>query len=447
MEPNFYPGKISHHFPTNQLLDAGKIIPDSAAKKSDVVCFFEDLYTYPPQIKIQWKQLNSARKSNKITHNPSSKSFLGIREYADKVTSYNFYNNKIHRLKHSLANVPVYVIVNGRNELVLATAKSGKFHYHDDLIDLKRTTEKALSTKSKKFGFMFFDLTEAELYLATMIERSERAGHNKRDNGVDKVGLSIHCIGLDTAYTLLTRPSNIDYRFVPRLTEVTTFLKSGSSGYINNKLFAEGQQLEQTLSQKVLSPVSDQSDSSFKGVPIYCLQIRNKPRNFVSRGRGDIVSVIDGFHDAFISGFDTIIRPNKYKTESIHKFKQFKKFNSNGSNNYVFFDREQAIMFSQKLKHRTAPTIYPTIYTHNLEDFLESWEESLLLGNNTFPTQGGEPVYFLPSKRSVKNLNQHYNRPKDSLGKSIKVWGRRKLDKLFWFQTNYLGLILRGYRI
>ena len=34
---------------------------------------------------------------------------------------------------------------------------------------------------------MFLDPTEAKLYLDTMIERSERGGHNKRDNGVDKV--------------------------------------------------------------------------------------------------------------------------------------------------------------------------------------------------------------------------------------------------------------------
>ena len=53
MEPN-----LNHHFPTNQLLDVSKVIPGSGAKKSDVVYFLEDLYTYPPKIKIQWKQLD-----------------------------------------------------------------------------------------------------------------------------------------------------------------------------------------------------------------------------------------------------------------------------------------------------------------------------------------------------------------------------------------------------
>lgn len=486
MEPN-----LNHHSPTNQFLDVSKVIPDRVVKKSDVVYFLEDLYTYPPKIKIQWARLDSVRKSdkvfsNKITHNSPRKSFLGIRDYADKVTSSDFYNKKTKPLKQALKNVPVYVVVNGRTELVLATASSGKFHHEADLTSSfnvengdihetdiaqkrfsgrkgsKRVAEKALSTKSKKFSFMFLDRIEAELYLDMLIERAEKSGHTKRDNGIDKVGLSIHCIGLNTAYSLLTRSSNVDFRFVPSLTEVTTLLKSEDQGDVNSELFAEGQQLDPTLSEKVLLPLLGQSNFSFKGVPIYLLQVRDEPRNLVSDGRGNLVNVIDSLHEAFTSGFDTFIRPNNDKTESIAKFKQFKQFNPNGSANYVFFDREQAIELSQKFNRRIASynaendlnsreiiNDYPIIYTHNLEDFLESWEESLLLNTNntTFPIKGDQPTYFIPSKRSTKTLEQYYNRPKDSLGKSIKVWGRRKLDKLFWFQTNYLGLVLRGSRI
>jgi hypothetical protein len=82
-----------------------------------------------------------------------------------------------------------------------------------------------------------------------------------------------------------------------------------------------------------------------------------------------------------------------------------------------------------------------------LEDFLETWEESLL-SETTTPSRGGnKPIYFIPSERSRNDVGQYYEKPNVSLGKSIKVWGRRKLDKLFWFQKNYLGLILRGSRI
>jgi hypothetical protein len=467
MEPN-----LNHHFPTNQLLDVSKVIPGSGAKKSDVVYFLEDLYTYPPKIKVQWNRLDliggsDKLLSNKIIHNPSRKSFLGVRDYLDKVISFDFYNKKIKLLKQALENVPVYVIVNGRNELVLASAKSGKFHYHDGLVPdfnlekgdvhetdvaqksfskrrgYKRTAEEALSTKSKRFGFMFLDPTEAKLYLDTMIERSERGGHNKRDNGVDKVGLSIHCIGMDTAHSLLTRASNVDFRFVPSLIEVKALLKFGGRGGTNNELSANEQRLEQTLSRKALSTLRDQDDSSFKGVPIYIVPVKDKPRNLVFTAGVNISRLIDGLHDAFISGSDTTIRPSNL--EAFNDIGKFKSSQTNSSANYIFFDREQALEFCEKYYYR----ITSTIYTDNLEDFLESWEEALLLNTNSATSfiKIGQPTYFIPSKQSTKTLDQYYNRPKDSLGKSIKVWGRRKLDKLFWFQTNYLGLVLRGYRI
>ena len=54
----------------NRLLDVNNVqsilgIPTTG--KSDVVCFLEDLYTYPPKIKIQWKQLQSDSASQPNT--------------------------------------------------------------------------------------------------------------------------------------------------------------------------------------------------------------------------------------------------------------------------------------------------------------------------------------------------------------------------------------------
>ena len=205
-----------------------------------------------------------------------------------------------------------------------------------------------------------------------------------------------------------------------------------------------------------MSTLRDQDDSSFKGVPIYIVSVKDKSRNLVSTAGVNIGGLLDGLHDAFISGSDTIIRPSslegnyrrdkeKLKLEALNDAEKFKGSQTNSLANYIFFDREQALEFCEKYYHRIASTVY----TDNLEDFLESWEESLLLNTNTATSfiKIGQPTYFIPSKRSSKTLEQYYNRPKDSLGKSIKVWGRRKLDKLFWFQTNYLGLVLRGYRI
>ena len=435
---------LNHYFSKERILDVSYRKFSREAKEPNVVSFFEDLYTYPPKIKIQWKQLDLVEESdkllpNKIINHPPHKSFSGVRDYMDKVISFDVYSKKIKLLKQTLKDVPVYVIVNGRTEIVVASTRSKKLNLHDanvlsagPLINLekpdltpkdtvtrrqvyKRTlvesVEKALSTKSKKFGFIFFDPIEAQYYLDAMVARSEKKFHHRRDHSIDKVGLSIHCIGLDTAYSLLSRSSsNVDFRFVPSLPEVKAVLEHSSQGDTNSELAVNERQLEQTLSRKALSIISDQYNSAFKGVPIYIVVVKDK--------------------------FEALQDSEKFKSSSTK---------TNSSANYIFFDREQALEFCEKYSSR----MVSPIYTDNLEDFLELWGESLVL--NTDVTQSfiniNQPTYFIPSKRSIKTLEQYYNRPKDSLGKSIKVWGRRKLSKLYWFRTNYLGLILRGNRI
>ena len=427
---------LNHYFSKERILD----VISHEDKEPYAVSFFEDLYTYPPKIKIQWKQLDLVEKSdkllpNKIINHPPHKSFSGVHDYMDKVISFDVYSKKMKLLKQTLKDVPVYVIVNGRTEIVVASARSKKFHSYAALNSgfnlekdgvqetdvaqksfskrkvYKRTLDKALSTKLKKFGFIFFDPIEAQYYLDAMVARSEKKFHHRRDHSIDKVGLSIHCIGLDTAYSLLSRSSsNVDFRFVPSLPEVKAVLEHSSQGDTNSELAINERQLEQTLSRKALSIISDQYNSAFKGVPIYIVVVKDK--------------------------FEALQDSEKFKSSSTK---------TNSSANYIFFDREQALEFCEKYSSR----MVSPIYTDNLEDFLELWGESLVL--NTDVTQSfiniNQPTYFIPSKRSIKTLEQYYNRPKDSLGKSIKVWGRRKLSKLYWFRTNYLGLILRGNRI
>ena len=446
---------LNHYFSKERILD----VISHEDKEPYAVSFFEDLYTYPPKIKIQWKQLDLVEKSdkllpNKIINHPPHKSFTGVRDYMDKVISSDVYSKKIKLLKQTLKDVPVYVIVNGRTEIVVASTRSKKFNTIDpNVLDpgpllekpelitegneirkvigrqvykrsVVESVGKALSTKSKKFGFIFFDPIEAQYYLDAMVARSEKKFHHRRDHSIDKVGLSIHCIGLDTAYSLLSRSSsNVDFRFVPSLPEVKAVLEHSSQGDTNNE-----RQLEQTLSRKALSIISDQYNSAFKGVPIYIVAVKDKSRN--------LFSTLNDKRDKEKLKFEALQDSEKFKSSSTK---------TNSSANYIFFDREQALEFCEKYSSR----MVSPIYTDNLEDFLELWGESLVL--NTDVTQSfiniNQPTYFIPSKRSIKTLEQYYNRPKDSLGKSIKVWGRRKLSKLYWFRTNYLGLILRGNRI
>ena len=454
---------FNHYFSKERILDVS-YRKFSREEEPNVISFFEDLYTYPPKIKIQWKQLDLVEESdkllpNKIINHPPHKSFSGVRDYMDKVISSDVYSKKIKLLKQTLKDVPVYVIVNGRTEIVVASTRSKKLNLHDANVlsagpplinpekrisDLppntvtrrqvyKRTlvesVEKALSTKSKKFGFIFFDPIEAQYYLDAMVIRSEKKFHHRRDHSIDKVGLSIHCIGLDTAYSLLSRSSsNVDFRFVPSLPEVKAVLEHSSQGDTNSELAVNERQLEQTLSRKALSIISDQYNSAFKGVPIYIVAVKDKSRN--------LFSTLNDKRDKEKLKFEALQDSEKFKSSSTK---------TNSSANYIFFDREQALEFCEKYSSR----MVSPIYTDNLEDFLELWGESLVL--NTDVTQSfiniNQPTYFIPSKRSIKTLEQYYNRPKDLLGKSIKVWGRRKLSKLYWFRTNYLGLILRGNRI
>ena len=482
---------FNHYFLKERILDVS-YRKFSREEEPNVISFFEDLYTYPPKIKIQWKQLDLVEESdkllpNKIINHPPHKSFSGVRDYMDKVISFDVYSKKIKLLKQTLKDVPVYVIVNGRTEIVVASTRSKKFNTIDpNVLDpgpllenpelitegneirkvirrqvykrsVVESVGKALSTKSKKFGFIFFDPIEAQYYLDAMVARSEKKFHHRRDHSIDKVGLSIHCIGLDTAYSLLSRSSsNVDFRFVPSLPEVKAVLEHSSQGDTNSELAVNERQLEQTLSRKALSIISDQYNSAFKGVPIYIVAVKDKSRNlFSTLGVKQLIEfdklgmLYTGFHDELIS----ILKGNdkrdkeKLKFEALQDSEKFKSSSTktNSSANYIFFDREQALEFCEKYSSR----MVSPIYTDNLEDFLELWGESLVL--NTDVTQSfiniNQPTYFIPSKRSIKTLEQYYNRPKDSLGKSIKVWGRRKLSKLYWFRTNYLGLILRGNRI
>ena len=455
---------FNHYFSKERILDVNYSKFSRDDKEPNVVSFFEDLYTYPPKIKIQWKQLDLVEESdkllpNKIINHPPHKSFSGVRDYMDKVISSDVYSKKIKLLKQTLKDVPVYVIVNGRTEIVVASTRSKKFNTIDpNVLDpgpllekpelitegneirkvirrqvykrsVVESVGKALSTKSKKFGFIFFDPIEAQYYLDAMVIRSEKKFHHRRDHSIDKVGLSIHCIGLDTAYSLLSRSSsNVDFRFVPSLPEVKAVLEHSSQGDTNSELAVNERQLEQTLSRKALSIISDQYNSAFKGVPIYIVAVKDKSRN--------LFSTLNDKRDKEKLKFEALQDSEKFKSSSTK---------TNSSANYIFFDREQALEFCEKYSSR----MVSPIYTDNLEDFLELWGESLVL--NTDVTKSfiniNQSTYFIPSKRSIKTLEQYYNRPKDSLGKSIKVWGRRKLSKLYWFRTNYLGLILRGNRI
>jgi len=469
------------------------IISSSGIKKAGVVYFLEDLYTYPPKIKIQWKQLDpilATGKNNcdeypaKLKSKPKLNILNSLNDYVNTVTSSDFYTKKTNTIRQALKTVPVYVIVNGNNELVLATTRSGRFQFNSDFstsllneqnVEVtqrgltrrpasRKLVEKTLSSQTKKFGFMFFDQNEAELYLDSIMEQSEESTHTKRSRGLNKVGLSIHCIGLDSAYDLVMRRSNVDFRFIPSLTEVTALLKSSNQDTV--------------LASDFKDLVSNDNQQSVKGVPIYLVQVLNTSKSHTITSWFNAAVRLIGVSSVFNDpkelelnsytdhvthlNFESTINSLEQSELSTDTDNKFQQSNLNGITNYILFNKEQAIEFAQKFNRRVVignigansqlgdlnPT---TIYTYNLEDFLESWEESILVkpsSNKTiFALTKDQPVYFIPSKRSAKTLEQHYSKPKNSLNKSVKLWARARLNKLFWFQHNYLGILLRGFKV
>ena len=442
-----------------------RIITPTTDESETVAYFLADLYTYPssPSYKIAWNLIDPEMSSKilKPIRTVTPERFVDTRELIDKFISADWYSKKTKSLLASLQAVPVYVVVNGQYESVVATTKSGKSALNTTIgqdfekdsvfeidaaqrsfskrIGSKRIVKKAFSPKSKKFGFIFFDRDEAELYVKAMAESSDNSQYSRRGTGIEKVGLSIHCVTLAHAFLMVKHfTQTIAFRYVPQLTDVARLLHP-----------------EKTVHG--LEYLDSNKKGRIKGVPIYLLQFRYKPRKNRIDIRDKISDLTVGLREAVISGSDTVIRPNIAKKERHIKFEKFTKYNPKGVINYVLFNKDEAIALVDKC-NRWLPisdfenssglkTDYTTIYTYNLEDFLETWEESLLSETTTLSRGGNKPIYFIPSERSRNDVGQYYEKPNVSLGKSIKVWGRRKLDKLFWFQKNYLGLILRGSRI
>ena len=134
--------------------------------------FFEFLYNSPTNIKIKWNaadELNedSHLKGNYgvIKHNlpfldyfehftfkskdqkaiqPTYKITDFVQNYKDKIITSNFYTKKTMPILESLKNIPVYVILNGRGEIVVANSFN-KF-------DNKETT---LSFANNLYGFLW----------------------------------------------------------------------------------------------------------------------------------------------------------------------------------------------------------------------------------------------------------------------------------------------------
>ena len=130
-----------------------------------------------------------------------------------------------------------------------------------------------------------------------------------------------------------------------------------------------------------------QRNEYFKGVPIYIVQLTENPRSFWTERYFNVAGVLDNIHSRFIQSLDYTVG---FGHNWIMQGSLMDAGNSDKSENYIFFDKEQAIKFSKTNGRKVARfsggrtsslenlVKKPKIFIYNLEDFLEDWEDKIL---------------------------------------------------------------------
>jgi hypothetical protein len=349
----------------------------SLATPIKTIEFFEHLYKYPDNVKINWEGLNNFKQNfanpypapfDNIFKNQklelSNQSDFGKRysfsdfllSYKSKTATSAFYSEKTKAIQNGLQNIPVYTILNGRGELVVANSFSklknkgtktnieGKFYDFCGTFDTKTRGHYHL-------GFFFMDRQAAEIYLKEIAKADIKGSKN--------LGLSVNCIGLDSAY-LITREQHpgIDFRFIPKLSEL-------------KKLFAE--QIKKSNVSLEKGQMHGSARPKFKVIRLETL---------IDLGN-------------WISPFSNFLQYSEYYKGVPIYVAQFKdRFDNNKLEDYVFFEKDQVSNFCKKNKSKL--TLRSKILTYNLEDFIEKWEDSIK--EDYFPTYLSQTRPILNSK-------------------------------------------------
>jgi len=447
-------------------------------KDSKSINFLRDLYSYPPKIKLSIEPLNefnhfetpqpnskkrfsylntkslkrrknlftnrenykTSYKKNKLVSNiekskvvfPTPK-IQNLKQSAlNKTSTTNFYNKFTNEIKHSLQHIPVFIIVNGKNEIVLAKKKvfnSIKTNslYNSFSKDAAVSKEENIPENFSNLGLFFMNRKDADAYLTNILHYKSKK--------YKSLGFSIHCIGLDSAYEITRNcHSEIDFRFIPSLKEISYIL---GNNHINKKLiFDESQHqikipsstfhkisnsLTQFLTHKKLTSFSKYTKREhFKGVPIYVVQLKTNKWPTTSLFMR-INRRVDLAYANLMKGLGFLLGTNGtgLMTGSLEKNIS----STNQVQTYIFFNSRQATQFCQDHDEhigRYNGSIFnglfgslvknPQIYVTNLEDFLEKWEEDVL---GKYTKYSKNNLYFVPTKTSLEIINQEKPKSKN----------------------------------
>ena len=162
----------------------------SGKKSFKTAEFFEYLYTYPPKVKVKWDELDELHDDLLVSHNygvlehsfpfmdyihhwlfRSTPSTAITQEYTredlkkaflDRRYSSNFYSKETKEIQTNLASIPVFVILNGYNEIALT--KPENLYRSKDLTGYFKQVAYSLcgasdtyTEKRKSLGFFFFN--------------------------------------------------------------------------------------------------------------------------------------------------------------------------------------------------------------------------------------------------------------------------------------------------
>jgi hypothetical protein len=451
----------------------------TGTKKSKIAEYFDYLYSYPPKFKIKWNAVDEL--NGDLFLNPNygvlkhSFPFIDFIEdwtfdgtedelassnyklsqyidgYLDKLNSSKFYRQQTDDIQKALANVPVYTVLNGRGEIVLnkPTKISGskEFNYINQVLYDFCGAFDAKVEKRPQLGLFFLNYEDAKNYLQE-VARADI-------DGTKRLGLSIHCVGLDSAYKI-TREHHpgIDFRFIPNFTEVKELLTKNIAG--PDTIVENGQQQLRFRRRTVnlfpylgkvgslLSPSFSllHGNDYFKGVPIYIVQVAETSRSNLTE---QYLKTLGIFDTIFCSATIIADIPLGFGLNWISQGSLSDLTKSEQLTNFIFFEKSEAAKFvkeqgtkvdrypGSKTGTLEAFVQKPKIYVYNLEDFIESWEDKIYTELNEDSSQTIQPVfeakatYFIPPTNQTINSSQNY---KVSKINSVKLALRLKYQNL-----------------
>ena len=454
-------------------------------KKSKTLEFLDDVYADPPKFRVKWSTIDELHDDLFMSYNyrvlnhrlPFIEVLTGffqtdeqgtiektkyslpsyINGYWNKISSTQIYKKQATKLQEILQPVPVYAILNGQGEIVVATSTDSRTSnnptVNEAVYDFCGSFDHFVE-RSKQLGLFFMSKGDAEVYLKEIAKADTQ--------GTKMFGLSIHCFGLDYAYRV-TREYHptVDFRFVPDLGEVQTLMTSQNTS--NSDLIFEDSQQQLRFRRrpisliptpgnfiKWLSPFSSflEKTEYFKGVPIYVVKVGTVPNNFFLSRYYDAVNIVDNLYGRLTNflnigcGFG-----NNWILQGSLSQQDF----SATAKTYIFFKKDEATQFCQRYVGQVlryngsrSPVLSstmkkPKILVYNLEDFLEIYEESrVTLANNsdTLTNQASvltDQPYIIPPKQTRLEVDEHYSQTRKPLIRKCQQFFDFKYRRLMGF--------------